>query len=106
MRDADGDHVVGDVRGVLQVMRYRRLREFLSGGAMRIRDGTERGIAHGREVHIDGGVFGDLVSVMEAQSHDEIVRMLRVDNGMAVGGLAGLKQERIALAGDGGGVRG
>jgi hypothetical protein len=42
---------------------------------------------------------------VKAQPHDEIVRMLSIDNRLAVRGFASLEQQWIAAIRDGGGVQ-
>ena len=105
MRDANGENFVCDMCGVLPMMRYWRLREFHRGSAVRECYRAQRWIADGSEVNIGGGVFTKLMGVMEPETHDEIVRMLRIDQRLPVGGLSGLKQQRVALAGDGRGIQ-
>ncbi len=68
---------------------------------MRVRDRAKRGIAHRREVDFDPGAPAQFPNVMEPEPHDEIVRMLPVDNGLPVGGFAGLKEQRVAAIRDG-----
>ena len=100
-RDAGGDHVAADVRGVLEVMAERRLRDLAGRVAMRKSDRPERGIADRREVQVSERVTAERVRVLHGQLHEEIVRMLPVDELLAERGLAGLKQLRILAARDG-----
>ena len=79
-------------------MAERRLRDFGCRGAVRIGDGTEGGIAERRGVDVADGVTGERMRVLRGQLHEEIVRMLRVDDRTAADRLAGLEQLRILLA--------
>ncbi len=72
---------------------------------MRVGHRAKRGIAHRRDVGIHRGVLAELTDIVKSQRHDEIVRVLRVDEGQAVGGLAGLEEQGIAAIGDGGGLQ-
>ena len=81
---------------------FRKLR---GRGAMRVRHRTQRRVADGCVVQVQHGGFAQVARVVGAQSHHEVVRMLAVDNRMAVRGLTGLEQLRVAFAGDGGGLR-
>src|ERR1700722_16399657 len=85
-------------------MGYWRLGQLLGRGSMWISDGSEGRVAYGSNVEIDGRRLRNFVGVVEAEGHDEIVRVLRIVERMAVGGFAGLEQERVTLAGDGGGI--
>ena len=64
------------------------------------RHGPERGIADRGEIKLQDRVAAQRMRVMDAQPHDEIVRMLRIHQGLAIRGLAGLKQFRVAAIGD------
>ncbi len=103
--EAGSDDVVGDVRRILPMMANGRLRKLHRGGAVRIGDGSQRGVAHGRIVEVQHYRFADAMRIVRAQPHHEIVRMLAVDQRDAVGGLAGLKELRVATAGNGGGYQ-
>src|SRR5258708_33528508 len=87
------------------MVRNRGLGKFHRGSSMRIRDRTQRRIADWREIGFERGVFPELIRVVKAQTHDEIVWMLRVCKRLPVRSLAGLKQERIAAIGDPGGLQ-
>ncbi len=69
---------------------------------MRISHRPERRIAHRSEIELEPGVRAQLPHIVEAEAHDEIVRMLSVHDGLAESRFAGLEQQRIAAIGDGG----
>src|SRR5437868_5766168 len=95
---ADRQYAAGDVRRVLHVMAERRLRDFRRGRAMRIRDRTERRIAEGRRVDVADRVIGQRMRILGGELHEEVMRMLRVDDRTTVDRLAGLEQLWIFLA--------
>ena len=64
---------------------------------------TQGGFAARAAVEVDRGTFAEHDLVEGGEFHEEIVRVLAVDDGDAVGGFAGGEEQRIALAGDGGG---
>src|ERR1700722_6880077 len=69
---------------------------------MRISDRPERGVAHGSDINFQPDVPAELSYVMETEPHDEIVRMLPVDDGLPVGSFSSLEEQRIAAISDGG----
>src|ERR1700722_1960644 len=91
IRETDCDHVVRDMRGVLPMMRNRRLRQFRGRCAMRISNRPKRGVAHRSRVKFQPGLPAKFSNVVKAETHDEIVRMLSVDDGLPKGGFAGLE---------------
>ena len=101
--DAGGDDVGGDVGGILHVVRDRRDGIFGGRGAVGVGGRTEGGFAARAAVEVDGGAFAEDDLVEGGEFHEEIVRVLAVDDGDAVGGFAGGEEQRVALAGDGGG---
>ena len=64
---------------------------------------AEGGFAARTAVEVDGGTFAEHDLVEGGEFHEEIVRVLAVDDGDAVGGFAGGEEQRVALAGNGGG---
>src|SRR5208337_249969 len=64
---------------------------------MRIRHWPQSRIAHWGVVHVPQRGLAELVRVLQAQLHQEVVRVLAVDDGFAVSGLSGLKQQGIVL---------
>ena len=105
VRHSGGDHVVEDMGRILPVMSERRLRNFHRRGAMGIGHWSQRRVAHRCVVQVPKRVLAEPVRVLHAQLHHEVVRVLAVDDGLAVGGLAGLKQQGIALVADGRGLQ-
>src|ERR1051326_1455571 len=61
---------------------------------------SKRGIANGGEVEIERCATRNLMGVVKAEPHDEIVRMLAVHEGGTIGRLSGLKQQRISPVGN------
>jgi hypothetical protein len=93
--DARRHHAGRDVRRVHVVMGQRRLRIVTRRVAMHERRRAEGGCAYKvrRQRVSDGSAFK---AVGRAQSHEEIVRVLAIDQGRPVIGLAGLKDLRRA----------
>ena len=83
------------------MMSERALRNLHRRRAMRIRHRPQRRVADRRVVHVPHRVLAKPVRVLHAQLHHEVMRMLAVDDGLAVRCLARLEQQRIALAADG-----
>ena len=73
---------------------------------MRIGGGPDGGIADRRGVEAQQGVFASSDVVEGGDLHEEVVRMLAVDDRLAEGGLALLEEQWILAAGDGGGFEG
>src|SRR5205823_2484766 len=95
----------GDVGGVLPVVAEGGLRELGGGGAVREGDGSKGGVAYGSVVKLEHRAVRERAGVERGERHKEVVRVLRVDERAAVGGLAGLEEERVPLAGDGDGFQ-
>ncbi len=69
---------------------------------MRKCHGSESGVADRGVVELQHRVLAQRVRIVHAEAHEEVVRMLRVHERPAVGGLAGLKKLRVAPSGNGG----
>ena len=95
-QSAGGD-VIGDMRRILPMVAEGSFGDLLRGGAVREGDGSERGVAYGGVVKVQHRVLAQAVRIVRAQRHDEVVRMLAVDNRHAVSGFAGLEELRVAL---------
>src|SRR5690242_10471959 len=59
-------------------------------------DWPERRIAHRSEVKLERRVLAQRAGIVDSKPHDEIVRMLRIDQRLAECCLAGLEKLRIA----------
>jgi len=89
--DGGGDDFVGDVRGVLPVMRKRGLRQLIRRRPVREGHRTQSGIAYRRKVKLHHHVLPQRMRIVESKAHDEIVRVLGVHQRLTVRGLSGLK---------------
>src|SRR6516164_1797381 len=61
---------------------------------------SERYIAYWGVVKVPDGV-SQFARVLNAEFHDEVVRVLTIDNRLAMGGFAGLEEQWIPLIRDG-----
>ena len=96
-----GDDAEGDV------VRDRRFGIVHSGKPMHERRRAERGLAGQAEVDVDVIAIAQRERVSRGELHEQIVRMLAVDERrFAVGGFASLKQQRVAALADGRGLGG
>src|SRR5436190_8034548 len=91
------DDASGDVRRILHVMAERRLRDLRRRRAMRIGDRAERRIAERRGVDVPDRIRAEGVRIFGGHLHEEIVRMLRVDDRTPVDRLPRLEQFRVLL---------
>ena len=78
-------------------MTERRLRDLRRRRAMRICDRPERRIAEWSGVDESDRFIGQRVRVLGGHFHEEVVRVLRVDDRTSADRLAGLKELRIFL---------
>src|SRR5450631_3644771 len=101
MLDAGCEHVVGDVGRILPMVPDGRLRKLARRVAMGECHRTQGWVAHRGSKELEDGCFTKGVSIMNTERHYEIVGMLSVDDGLSIGGFAGLKKQRVAAAGDG-----
>src|SRR5271170_6612152 len=101
MLDTCSQHVIGDVRGILPMVADRRFRELARGIAMRECHRTQSRIAYRGDEKLGDSVLAERVRVVDAERHDEVVWMLAVDDGPAIGGFAGLENQRVAAIRDG-----
>src|SRR5206468_3999070 len=85
-----------DVSGVQPVMRDRRLRVVLARKAMHERGRTERRLAGQPRIDKHRAALAQRAAVAGGEFHEEIVRVLAIDERRAVCGLSGLEQQRIA----------
>lgn len=72
---------------------------------MRVSDGAYGGVSGGRGIEGKQRVGAELPIVERGDLHEEIVRVLAVDDGAAVGGFSLLEEQRVFAAGDGGGLK-
>ena len=94
---AQRHHPVGDVRRVEPVMRDRRLGIVLAGEAVHERGRAESRLSRQPGVDECRAALRQAVAVRRRQLHEQVVRMLPVDQWrLPVGRLAGLQEERIA----------
>ena len=98
-----GKDVEGDVGGVLLMMAERGDGVLGGGHAVRIGGGAYRRVADGRGVEAQQRPFAEPDIVERAELHEEVVRVLAVDDGLAEGGLALLEELRVLAVGDGSG---
>src|SRR6266446_153122 len=70
VRDSQGHDPIRDMCRILPVMTERRLRQLRRGRAVWKGDWSERRVTDGRKVGVNEGVFGELMRVMESQTHD------------------------------------
>src|ERR1035437_472860 len=101
MRHSYGDDVIRNVRRILLMMAERTNWIFECGCAMRVSGRANCGIAYGRKIKAEESVLSQMDVIKTCELHEEVVRMLTVRNRNSVGRFAFLKQQRIALAGDG-----
>ena len=80
---------IGDVRRIEPVMRDRRLRIVARATAMHKRARPQRRLADRTAVEEQAGVLADIDVDARRQLHEQIVRMLTIDQRFAVIGLAG-----------------
>ena len=98
--DSERDHLVRDMGGILKMMTKR------SNGIFRRRRPVweswrpEGGIADRRSIERKRGILRQLVIVERGQFHEEVMRMLSVNNWAAVSRLSLLEQLRVAAARD------
>src|ERR1700722_14797177 len=59
----------------------------------------ERGVTHRSGVHFQPGALPEFPNIVEAQTHDEIMRMLTIHDGLPERGFAGLEKKWIAAIG-------
>ena len=104
--EAAGEDVEGDVGGVFLVVAERGDGIFAGGLAMRVGGGADGGVADGRGVEAEERVGRELEVVEGGDFHEEVVGVLAVDDGVAVGGFALLKELGVVAAADGGGLEG
>ena len=90
--NADRHHLVGNVRRVLEMVPQRRKRVVADGSPMRKRLRTQRRIAHRACIQAKDRVRTNLAVVQAGEFHEQVVRMLPVDNRLAIGRLTLLKQ--------------
>src|SRR5580704_12287197 len=76
---------------------------FRGGGAMRKRYRPQRWIPCRCGIERENGLLAKFVVIECGNFHEEIVRVLAVDNGLAEGGFTLLEEFGIIAAGDGGG---
>src|SRR6185503_5135580 len=79
---------------ILQMMRQGCRRIFRSGRAMHERRWTQRRFSRITKVGKPRGAFADRMGILRRQLHEKIMRMLPVNNRLALIGLARLKQQR------------
>src|SRR5579883_244522 len=68
--------------------------------AMRKGDGAERGVTDGRGVEAGETVLAEVAVIDGGQFHEEVVRVLAVDDGLAEGGFALLEDLGVIAARD------
>src|SRR4051812_27032543 len=81
-------------------MPERRLGELHCTCPMRIRYRTKGGLSDRSIVNVPYGVVTQRVRVLDTEVHEEIVRMLAIDDRLAIGRLSCLKQKRIPAVRD------
>src|SRR5947208_10258022 len=97
---AERDHAVRDVSRVLLVMSEYGGRILGRGCAMRKCSWPESGVSDRSAIHKQLRSIIDSKFVSTGKLHEEIMRMLAIDDWQAVCSLAGLKQFRILSARD------
>ena len=102
--EAGGEDVEGYMGGVLLVVAEGGDGVLGGGGAVGVGGGAEGGVADGGEVEAEEGCFGEAEVVQGGELHDEVVGVLAVDDGVASGGFALLKELGIEAVRDGGGL--
>ena len=93
---ADGEHARGDVCRILQMMRERGLGNLHRRDSMRKSDRPERRIAGRRGIDVSDRSVADIHRIFGGKLHEEIMRMLPIDQRLPMRGLAGLEQLGIA----------
>ncbi len=98
MDEAGGDHPEGDVGGIQPMMGDRRGRIVHPREAVHEGDGPQRRLARIAGIEEHRRRPADRKAVGARQLHEEVVRMLPVDQGRhPIGGLAGLQQQGITI---------
>ena len=100
-----GDDVVRNVRRILLMMAESTDWILECGCAMRVRGRANCGVAYERKIRVQKSVLSHTDVIKTCDLHEEVVGMLAVCNRNSVGRFALLKQQRIALAGDGRGLQ-
>ena len=101
--EAAGEDVEGDVGGVLLMVAESGDGVFGGGEAVRVGGGADGGVADGCGVEAEEGALAEADVVEGGDLHEEVVRVLAVDDGLAEGGLALLEELGVLAVGDGGG---
>ena len=104
--EARGEDVVGDVGGVLLVVAEGGEWVFGCGEAMRVGGGADGGIADGGSVEAEERTLAEMDVVEDGDLHEEVVWVLAVDDGLAEGAFALLKEQWVLAIGDGCGFEG
>src|SRR5258706_15418768 len=92
MGHCQGEHVAGNMRGVLHVMAERGDGIFGCRCAMGVSHGPQRGITDRRCVKSQGSFLLDAHVIERRQLHEEIMRVLAVDDGESMRCLAHLEE--------------
>src|ERR1700683_5827841 len=95
------DHLIRDVRGILQVMSERSLRQFLGRNPVRKRHRAQRRIADRSKVNLKRRFFAKRPCVSEAELHKQVVRVLPIHQWSAKRRFARLKELRVEAAAGG-----
>jgi hypothetical protein len=103
--EAAGEDVEGDVGGVLLMVAEGGDGIFGGGLAVGVGGGADGGVADGGSVKAEEGLLAEAEVVEGGELHEEVVRVLAVDDGLAEGGLALLEELGILAACDGAGSR-
>src|SRR6266540_4846286 len=93
---AERGDVEGDVRRILPVMAERGGGVLSRGGPMHERGGTDHRLTDGRELDPRGPVACERKTIRCRKIHEEVVRVLMVDEGTTSEALARLEQFRGA----------
>ena len=99
--EASGEDVEGDVGGVFLMMAESGDGVFGGGEAMRVGRGADGGVADGGGIEAEEGAFAEADVVEGGDLHEEVVRVLAVDDGLAEGGFALLEELGVLAVGDG-----
>ena len=83
IRQPERDDIVRDVRGILLMVPKRSHRIFKRGSAVRVSDGSDRGIAHRGKVERQERMLFQLEIIKRGHFHEEIMRVLAVGDGVA-----------------------
>src|SRR3954453_8615172 len=92
IRETGRENSEADVRRVLQVMRKRRRRILRCGSAMHECIWSKRGLARIPDIRKPARAVANRHGVSRTQLHEEIVRMLPIDQWLAFVSLACLKE--------------